>query len=81
MKRLLFCLTVATVAAVTALAETQDFPINIGDTVSDLDPGGGSGNIEESWAVDRYTFSGVAGQRVCLRGLAAVGCGSWWSSV
>ncbi|MBL8134813.1 MAG: hypothetical protein JNL42_23335, partial [Anaerolineae bacterium] len=43
---------------------SQNFAINIGDTVSDGVPAAGAGNLEAPGALDIYTFSGTAGQEV-----------------
>jgi hypothetical protein len=40
------------------------FTINIGDTVSSTVPGNGSGNIEEPYVKDIYSFTATAGQRI-----------------
>jgi hypothetical protein len=42
--------------------EAEEFTIAFGDTVSDGVPGPGAGNIEGPGAVDRYLFTGTAGQ-------------------
>src|SRR5207237_1290126 len=36
-----------------AVPDPQSFPINVGDTVSNGNPGAGAGNIESPWAQDR----------------------------
>lgn len=52
-----------------APAETQQFAINIGDTVSDGIPAVGAGNLEEAGAVDIYTFN-AAGEEVIFNWLS-----------
>jgi hypothetical protein len=48
----------------------QQFAIGFGDTVSDGVPAPGAGNLEESGAVDVYTFSATAGQSAIFDVLA-----------
>jgi hypothetical protein len=50
----------------------QTFTINIGDTVSDGEPGDGAGNIESPGARDIYTFTVEAGQTLYMDGLGSL---------
>jgi tRNA A-37 threonylcarbamoyl transferase component Bud32 len=42
----------------------QEFNLNIGDTVSNGQPGAGAGNIESPGVKDSYTFTATAGQKL-----------------
>jgi hypothetical protein len=47
-------------------APLQRFAIEIGDTIGPVVPGGGAGNLEDADAIDIYTFTATAGQRVFI---------------
>ncbi len=56
---------------------TQQFAINIGDTVSDGVPAAGAGNLEEAGAVDIYTFN-AAGEEVIFNWLSGSNAQIGW---
>ncbi|MBC7678906.1 MAG: hypothetical protein H7233_07945, partial [Pseudorhodobacter sp.] len=45
----------------------QSFPISLGTTVSDGDPGPGAGRLEAPGSLDVYTFSADGGQEIYVR--------------
>ncbi|GIG28396.1 beta strand repeat-containing protein [Cellulomonas marina] len=53
-----------------ATAGPQTFPITLGATVKDGVPGPGAGNLEGPGAVDTYTFTATAGDRIGYTSLA-----------
>jgi len=56
----------------------DEFTIAIGDVVSDGVPESGAGQIEQPGAVDLYTFSATAGQRVFFDWQADLNFGDGW---
>src|SRR5205814_996063 len=52
----------------------SQFPIAIGDTVTNGVPGSGAGNIETPGAQDIYTFTATPGEAVFFSELNAVDC-------
>ena len=55
---------------ITNVPGPQSFTYEVGTTVSDGQPAAGAGNIEMPGAVDRYSFTATAGQRVLIDRLA-----------
>ena len=49
---------------ITSVPDPQSFTYSLGTTVSDGQPAAGAGNIEMPGAIDRYSFTATAGQRV-----------------
>ncbi len=64
---------------ITTVAPPQTFAYTVGATVGNGLPAAGAGNIELPGSVDRYTFTGAAGQKVFVDQLAAASCSLTWS--
>lgn len=71
-RRLVFGLEQVPLAQANPLAPaaTEQFAINIGDTISNGVPAAGAGNLEEPGAVDIYTFHANVGQGLIFNWLS-----------
>jgi hypothetical protein len=56
----------------------QEFPLQLGDTVSDGIPAAGAGRIESPGALDVYTFTATAGPRVAFELIQGANAGLAW---
>jgi hypothetical protein len=56
----------------------QEFPLEIGETVSDGVPAAGAGRIETPGALDRYAFTATAGQKVYFDLISGASAGLAW---
>ena len=61
-------------AGVRADPPPENFAIALGDTVAEGSPSAGAGRLELPGAVDVYTFTATAGQRVYFDELTGYGC-------
>ncbi|MGI8806942.1 MAG: hypothetical protein ACR2KK_03700, partial [Acidimicrobiales bacterium] len=63
---------------ITDVPVAQSFGYTVGNTVSNGVPAAGAGNIETPGAVDTYTFTGTAGQKVFVDYITPSACGLNW---